>query len=135
MRFGFSGDSCGLLVRSRWHFVGRFSGSNAGFARSGRESPIARLLAQPRQLQFEERHSCLIIWKYNTMPRQTCLIAVLLALAIATQPSPLSAADKPNVLFIAADDMNCDLSAFGNSQVKTPNLERLASRGVRFDRA
>lgn len=46
-----------------------------------------------------------------------------------------SASDKPNVLFIAADDMNCDLSAFGNSQVKTPNLERLAKMGTRFDRA
>ena len=46
-----------------------------------------------------------------------------------------SVADRPNVLFIAADDMNCDLSAFGNSQVKTPNLERLCQMGVRFDRA
>ena len=42
---------------------------------------------------------------------------------------------KLNVLFIAADDMNCDLSAYGNSQVKTPNLERLARMGVRFDNA
>lgn len=40
-----------------------------------------------------------------------------------------------NVLFIAADDMNCDLSVYGNSQVKTPNLERLAKMGVRFDNA
>lgn len=39
------------------------------------------------------------------------------------------------MLFIAADDMNCDLSAYGNSQVKTPNLSRLAKMGVRFDRA
>ena len=45
------------------------------------------------------------------------------------------AAEKMNVLFIAADDMNCDLSAYGNKQVKTPNLERLASMGVRFDYA
>lgn len=43
--------------------------------------------------------------------------------------------EKLNVLFIAADDMNNDLSAFGSSQVKTPNLERLARMGVRFDRA
>jgi len=47
----------------------------------------------------------------------------------------LHAADKPNVLFIAVDDMNCDLGVYGNSQVKTPNLERLAKMGVRFDRA
>lgn len=40
-----------------------------------------------------------------------------------------------NVLFIAADDMNCDLGVYGNKQVKTPHLERLARMGVRFDRA
>jgi len=45
------------------------------------------------------------------------------------------AAGKMNVLFIAADDMNCDLSAYGNKQVKTPNLERLAKMGVLFERA
>lgn len=44
-------------------------------------------------------------------------------------------AGKYNVLFISADDMNNDLSAFGVPQVKTPHLERLAKMGVRFDRA
>lgn len=48
---------------------------------------------------------------------------------------PTFAAEKMNVLFIAADDMNCDLSVYGHSQVKTPNLERLAKMGVRFDSA
>jgi uncharacterized sulfatase len=43
--------------------------------------------------------------------------------------------EKLNVLFISADDMNCDLSVYGNRQVRTPNLERLAKRGVRFDNA
>ena len=42
---------------------------------------------------------------------------------------------KPNVLFIAADDMNCDLGAYGHPLVKTPNLDRLCSMGVRFDAA
>ena len=42
----------------------------------------------------------------------------------------LNAADKLNVLFIAADDMNCDLGAYGDPQVKTPHLDRLAKMGV-----
>ena len=34
-----------------------------------------------------------------------------------------------------ADDLNNDLGTFGHPRVKTPNLDRLAARGVRFDRA
>jgi iduronate 2-sulfatase len=34
-----------------------------------------------------------------------------------------------------ADDLNNDMGTFGHPVVKTPNLDRLASRGVRFDRA
>jgi uncharacterized sulfatase len=46
------------------------------------------------------------------------------------------AADRPklNVLFIAVDDMNCDLGCFGSPIVKSPCLDRLAARGVAFQR-
>lgn len=65
---------------------------------------------------------------YKTLFIGLCACALLFA-------GNLGGGVKYNVLFIAADDMNNDLGAFGVSQVKTPNLERLAAMGVRFDRA
>ncbi len=45
------------------------------------------------------------------------------------------AAEKPNVLFIAADDLRCDLACYGHPLAKTPHLDQLASRGVLFKHA
>ena len=54
---------------------------------------------------------------------------------IVLSSSVALAAEQPNVLFISADDMNCDLGAYGHPLVKTPNLDRLCRLGVRFDAA
>ena len=42
---------------------------------------------------------------------------------------------KTNVLFIAADDLRCDLGCYGHPIAKTPNLDRLANRGIVFNAA
>ena len=42
---------------------------------------------------------------------------------------------KLNVLFIIADDLNCDIGVYGNSDVFTPNIDKLASQGVLFENA
>src|SRR5436190_23378763 len=46
-----------------------------------------------------------------------------------------SAAPKYNVVFIISDDLRPELGAYGNPIIKTPNIDALATRGTRFDRA
>jgi iduronate 2-sulfatase len=56
-------------------------------------------------------------------------------LLIWSSAGSLLAADRPNVLFLISDDLNNSLGCYGDPLVKTPNIDRLAARGVRFDRA
>lgn len=50
--------------------------------------------------------------------------------------APLSqAAPPPNILFIVADDLNCAIGPYGDAAAITPHLDRLAARGLVFERA
>lgn len=60
-------------------------------------------------------------------------LPALLSLILCVSAS--FATDRPNVLFIAIDDLRPELGCYGNAEVKTPHLDRLATTGVRFDRA
>ena len=71
------------------------------------------------------------------MRKLTVCAALMCVVWVATPRSSATGQvrAKPNVLLIMADDLNDDMSAFGHPLVKTPNLDRLARRGVRFERA
>ena len=44
-----------------------------------------------------------------------------------------SSKDKPNIIFIMADDLGYgDLGCYGQAQIKTPHIDRLAAQGMRF---
>lgn len=62
--------------------------------------------------------------------RHLALFAFLLAPCAAAP-----AAERPNVLMICVDDLKPLLACYGNSQVKSPNIDRLAARGVLFEHA
>lgn len=73
------------------------------------------------------------------MQRQACGAVIWLCLCwvhvcglavAAAEPSP-----RPNVLFLIADDLNCDLHCYGHPQAQTPQIDKLAARGVRFANA
>ena len=56
-----------------------------------------------------------------------------LVIGILSLATSVLSAKKPNVLFLMSDDLNTALSGFGHPQCKTPELDKLASRGMRFE--
>src|SRR5688572_16609738 len=65
---------------------------------------------------------------------QSCRLVLTMALDIGIS-AICRAADKPNVLLILVDDLKPTLGCYGETQAKTPNIDRLAARGLRFDLA
>lgn len=60
---------------------------------------------------------------------------LFVGLVLIACPGLANAADqKLNVLFLIADDLNCDLHCYGHPTVHSPNIDALAARGVRFER-
>ncbi|MDW8310193.1 MAG: sulfatase, partial [Verrucomicrobiales bacterium] len=64
--------------------------------------------------------------------RAAAWFVVLLLLGLLL---PATGAERLNVLLIISDDLRDTVGCYGNAQARTPNLDRLAARGVRFDRA
>ena len=66
---------------------------------------------------------------------KTLTLFFLTALPCAPVFAQGASAGRPNVLFVISDDLNNYLGCYGDPRAKTPHIDRLASRGVRFERA
>ena len=63
-------------------------------------------------------------------------VFLLMGLLVAFHATPAPAADRPNVLMIAVDDLNHWVGHLNrNPQARTPNFDRLAARGISFTNA
>ncbi len=73
--------------------------------------------------------------KFKSLSIRVVWAIVFLAMTCAVSRAEPAKPDRPNVLFIAVDDLSCALGCYGNLIAKTPHIDRLAASGVRFDRA
>jgi arylsulfatase A-like enzyme len=65
-------------------------------------------------------------------PVRSALLFVAWALCLSATAAA-EAADKPNIIFILADDLGYgDLGSYGQKLIETPNLDRMAAEGIRF---
>lgn len=79
---------------------------------------ITRLISQPNTVSIRS-------WFRGTLVTAAMLTGVIADVS----------ADRPNVLFIVADDLRTDLGCYGNAELKTPHLDSLARSGLLFERA
>src|SRR5258705_10849040 len=68
----------------------------------------------------------------------TCILIASVLWTAAGERKPITLGEqvtpkKPNIIFIMADDLGYgDLGCYGQTKIKTPNIDRLAAEGIRF---
>jgi iduronate 2-sulfatase len=60
---------------------------------------------------------------------------MLLLVSCMGNQDPGQVPEKPNILFIAVDDLRPELACYGEQHIQSPNIDRLAAEGTRFDRS
>lgn len=82
--------------------------------------------------------TCLIVFSKGVRLSLNQIVAYLLLVGLAASMAypDVSAAQRPNILLILADDLGYEtVGCYGGTSYPTPNLDRLAAEGIRFDHA
>ena len=69
------------------------------------------------------------------MISKRALFTLLTALAVSFSVSNTDSSQKRNVLFIVVDDLRPDLGTYGMDSIQSPNIDKLASKSIVFERA
>lgn len=66
----------------------------------------------------------------------SCIALILTAINIGCKKNSTSESGRPNIIFILVDDLGWNgLASYGHTDVSTPNIDRLAEKGMRFTQA
>lgn len=69
------------------------------------------------------------------MKSVACCLVVLIVCVATDSLAPAGAAERPNILFVVADDMGFSDPGFCGGEIQTPTLDRLAANGLRLTQA
>jgi arylsulfatase A-like enzyme len=65
------------------------------------------------------------------MQLSVSILPVLLASLCCLLPQASPAADRPNILWVTSEDNGPQLGCYGDTFATTPNIDKLAARGIR----
>ena len=63
------------------------------------------------------------------------IVLAILMFGMGCQAQRDSTSRRPNIVLIYVDDMGTELGCYGNPVIRTPNIDRIAEQGTRFERA
>jgi len=137
---GFSLEECDLLNGDHFDKVVSWKSRTDVSSLAGKAVRLrmamrgTRLYALQSTSAKQEREFDLLFKGYSLKLTAMRRFLPILIFAVGSLTS-IAAAEKPNILLIIADDLNCELGCYGSANAKTPHIDAFARTAMRFERA